>query len=355
MNLDIIIGYKIVNNKVVNLVRLKWDGDIGALIVARPGKGKSHLIAHMLTQYAIKGAKLAIAEYNAHNGANGQTLIERTEHLKGAFIKPPATTGNEIIDLIKWTKQELVNRQNGSERYPLVVVFDEFFQFAASVKPEESIRIKVEGDAKSDEGQIRTSQKMPTFWEDLLSSQTDLRKNNIRLIIAAQETSSAATSNLMRSIRDMFRIKLVLNLSAKGADLLGIMDRASQQLIDKLPTGRIYIDGRIIAVPYPLNPDWITASINKLGTATNYIKESNEQYHYDWTEDDVILYIEALKKYSVQINQRIAPVYIENKDDLIRYLIQLGKSNNWIIENVKGSARDLNPLIANIRNQTGIL
>ncbi len=344
--MNIVLGYLIKNHTPRNLVTIPWD-NIGILVVGRPGSGKSHVIASMLTQYVLKGADVIVAEYNA-DPSNEQSLLYRIKHLHVHLLKPPVTSGNDIVKLIQWIKQELTLRQQGkSPRTPLIVVLDEFFQFAASVKVPEEVNIKKQGDARSDEGETITKQKAPSFWEDLLSAQTDMRKNNIRIILAAQETSSTATSNLMRQVRDMFRFKLIMNLSPKGADLLGITDRAAQRLIDSLKRGRIYVNGSIIGVPYPINPEWIDA-VHRLP-----IKQRAEVIpeQHTWDTEELRAYFKALleDEPKLQIIKDHKPWSIQSLEDVIELLLLLGWSNNRIEQLFATARASLRQLVKDIK------
>lgn len=354
MTMDITLGYLLHENKTRNAITLPWD-NIGILIVGRPGSGKSHVIASLLTQYALKKVSLIVAEYNA-DATNPQSLLYRIQHLTSYLHRPPATTAQEIIDIISFVKEELKARQTGkSPRTPLVVVIDEFFQFAASSRPPEEINVKRSGDARTDEGETIIRQKAPTFWEDLLASQTDLRKNNIRLILAAQEIASTATSNLMRQVRDMFRFKLLMNLSPKGSDLLGISDKESQRIIDKLGPGRIFWNGHIIAVPFPLHPEWLrqVEEHPHVHVPKQPIQKESAIVR-DWTEKEVQAYIHTLL-------QRHGPLAIirydrgelwniETFEDIIELLVLHGWSQNKI-ETVLSSARSsIRQTVKNIKS-----
>ena len=337
-SLKVALGRRIHQNKATQVVLLPWDNDIGCLIVGRPGSGKSHLIATLLTQYAIKGVDIIVAEYNA-DADNPQSLLYRLQHIAHRYIQPPKTTGDDITALIRWIKQELELRQMGkAERTPLVVVIDEFFQFAASVKPADSYTVWKEGDARED-GETVTKQKKTSFWEDLLASQTDLRKNNIRLILAAQETSSTATSNIMRSIRDMFRFRIIMNLSPKGTDLLGITDRDTQRMIDKLRPGWMYVDGLVIAVPMPINPEWIAQARTLPRKELAPIIQEQQQ---DWTPEYTYTHLATLHRDN-------AVAWVEknviDKPSLVDILIRAGWSNNAIENIIKGSSISIREMI----------
>lgn len=350
--MDIKLGYLIRDGKPKNLVTLPWD-NIGVLVVGRPGSGKSHVIASILTQYALKGADLVVAEYNADR-ENPQSLLYRIRHLDNAMLRPTVTSGSDIVELIQWVKRELMLRQTGqSPRTPLIVVLDEFFQFAASVKAPESVNVQKQGDARSDEGETITKRKEPTFWEDLLSSQTDMRKNNIRLILAAQETASTATSNLMRQVRDMFRFKLIMNLSPKGADLIGVTDRESQRIIDKLKPGRIFYNGSIIRVPFPINPEWIDACYTRIQPKENKFVEKTEPIKNDWTDTDLEAYLDMLFKQQGSkpkiIRYDIRSVWHLTTDkDVIELLLASGWSKNRIEQLFSMARSSLRQLVKEI-------
>lgn len=356
--MDIKLGYLIKDGKARNLITLPWD-NIGILVVGRPGSGKSHVIASILTQYALKGADLAVAEYNA-DPSNPQSLLYRIRHLNNAMMRPAITSGADMVALIQWVKKELTDRQNGLKpRTPLVVVLDEFFQFAASVKPPDEVNVKKQGDARTEEGETVIKQKAPTFWEDLLSSQTDMRKNNIRLILAAQETASTATSNLMRQVRDMFRFKLIMNLSPKGADLIGVTDRDSQRIIDKLKPGRIFWNGSIIGVPFPLNPEWIEACEARLKARENVFVEVTAPIKTDWTDKELQEYLDEL--FATQGDNDVLilgktgkRVLLTDRDSVIEFLVLYGLTNNAILQIVKGRMQEVNKIVNGFREQHNI-
>lgn len=345
--MDINLGFLLPKKQ---LVTLPWD-NIGLLVVGRPGSGKSHVIATLLTQYALKGADIVVAEYNA-DPSNTQSLLYRIRHLEHALARPAVTSGDDIVALIKWVKQELEARQHGkSARTPLIVVIDEFFQFAASVKPPDEVNVKKSGDARTDEGETIIKQKAPSFWEDLLASQTDMRKNNIRLIIAAQETSSTATSNLMRQVRDMFRFKLIMNLSPKGADLLDIKTTKDQQVINNLKSGQIWTNGRIITVPFPIKQQWLDKCAERL-QPRQHIQPIKE----DWNDEDTRAYIAELfamepKLYTVK-DHKIW--YVQTREDVIEYLVLSGWTNNAIRELIKGRMVDTDKTVNAFRDKHNI-
>jgi len=355
--LDVGIGRNTVTNKIV---RLKWDNNIGAFIVGRPGSGKSHVITSLLIQYAIKNVAIAIGEYNA-DPDNKESLVYRTRPIHHLFKVPYATSDKEVSRLMDWLFLELKQRQLGlSEKTPLVVVLDEFLSFSRQVVPPQITRIWREGDAKSEEGELRTIQRSTSYWDKLVSALSDLRKNNIRIILALQEPASGAGTS-MRQVRDMFSFKLIMRLGAGGSKLCGINDVASQRIIETLPTGYVFmrdLEDRIVGVPYPINPEWLS-NIPKTPlsqTTISHIPTSLDTY--DWTPEDVDLYLDALfarwNKYEIlSINGNEIPSRIDTKEDLIRMLVLVGKNNEFITSHVKGKDETIRSLIKHYREQYG--
>lgn len=356
--LDVGIGRNRHTNKVI---RLPWDGNIGAFIAGRPGSGKSHVIASLLTQYAIKGVAIVIAEYNA-DPDNKESLIYRTRHIHHVFQYPAATTGKEVESLILWLEDELKQRQTAKKaKTPLVVVLDEFFAFSNTFKPKVGVTTWKEGDASSEEGETRITQKTATYWEKLTSIQSDLRKNNIRLIVAVQEPAASAGST-MRQVRDMFRYRLIMNLGTGAAKLLGIEDKASQNIVMRLAPGYIFlrdIEDIVIGVPYPINPEWIalTHDIEPVQAQSIPVIEEPvplELYSYDWTPEDTEMYLDALFKYwnnfeSICIDSADISARIDTKEDLIGLLVLMGKNNSFIINSISGRDDTKRQLIAQYR------
>lgn len=329
---------------------LDLQGTNGVFILGRPGNGKSHLIAYLLTQLVYRGSKLLVSEYNAHNGAEGQTLLERIDHLQGAYIQPAKTHGKDIVAVINWVKEELIRRQNGADKYPLVVVFDEFFQFASSYKPEKTVNRKVKGDARTDEGEFTTKQESPTYWNDINTILTDARKNNIRVIIAVQESAGTGTSNMMRTVRDLFGIKLLMQSSETNAELLGVSDKKHRQVIDRLPKGIVYFNGGLAKIPYPIPQEYITGAINKAATMPKVIApvaKAEKPKAYEWTDEDEKLFIAALLEYGPKINMWT----IDTKEDLIRTLVKIGKNNLFIKSTIKGKAEELDRIANSFRKE----
>lgn len=341
--LDVGIGRNIATNKVV---RLPWHNNIGAFIVGRPGSGKSHVIASLLIQYAIRGAEIVIGEYNA-DPSNKESLIHRTRTIHHLLKMPPATTGKEISDLIIWLNRELKQRQQGLvEKKELVVVLDEFLAFSRNVLPPQTVNIKREGDARSGDGETRTIQRSNTYWDMIVAIQSDLRKNNIRLILAVQDPA-AQSGTSMRQIRDMFNFKLIMRLGSGGAKLCGVTDTASQRIVETLPTGYVFmrdIEDRIVGVPYPINPLW-------LEEIPSVPKEPAIIYNNDWTEDYAKNYLAELMKGAkvYVINKTLGKWPITDKNAVIELLVLLGWSNNDIISVLKGKTIDLNTTIHSIR------
>jgi hypothetical protein len=359
MSLDVVIGRKIIQNKAIGVAKLPWEGNIGAFVVGRPGSGKSHVIASILTQYALKGVAVAIAEYNA-DPDNRESLIYRTRHIHHVLAYQLSTTGKEVEGMMLWLQDELKARQTKQkDKKPLVVVFDEFFAFSNTYKPKVATTSWKDGDITSDEGETRIIQKAPTYWEILISIQSDLRKNNIRLILAVQEPAASAGST-MRQVRDMFRFKLIMNLGIGGAKLLGIDDKYSQQLVSKLPPGFVFlrdIEDLVIGVPYPINAEWIelckdTLEPTKIESFTAKINTLE-----DWTQEQLDMYFEALFRYAPRFdmlkigNSDPIPAQINAKEDLIRLLILMGKGNDFIVKHIKGQDSLLRDIIAQYRAQ----
>lgn len=337
--MKLVIGYVVKDGKAGNLMALPWENNIGALVVGRPGSGKSHVIASLITQAAAQGAELAIAEYNADED-NPQSLLYRTQHIDHLLKYPKVTSGDDMIEMIYWLQARLHARQKGKEaKTPLLVVLDEFFQFAATVKPKETSVIWKDGDARTEEGETRSYQKAANYWEILMGILSDLRKNNIRIIIATQEPSSTATNAIMRQARDMFRFKLIMNLSVSGAKLLGVHEQAMQLRINTLKPGWIYVDGMIIGVPYPIHPSWIEACKNKQPIVS-------ETKTYIWTENDLDTYLDALFRYwtkfdTIRIDGHDIEARLADKDALIRFLVLIGKNNEFIKHSIKGNTNDV--------------
>lgn len=351
MSLDVVIGRKIIQNKAIGVVKLPWDNHIGAFIVGRPGSGKSHVIASLLTQYALKGANIAIAEYNA-DPDNRDSLIYRTRHIHHVLDFRPCTSGKEVEDMMIWLQNELKARQTkAKEKIPLVVVFDEFFAFSNTYKPKVSTTSWKDGDATSDEGETRTVQKAPTYWEILTSIQSDLRKNNIRLILSVQEPAASAGST-MRQVRDMFRFRLIMNLGIGGAKLLGIDDKASQQLVSKLPPGFVFLrdlEDIIIGVPFPINPEWIELCRDTLEPK---VVENEYTEFTDWAQEFLEDYVAQLmrdKKVYV-INRNIERMPIQTKEDLIEFLVLIGWNQSQIEDTIRGRNESLRTLYKQYRD-----
>lgn len=342
------IGRNVATNKVV---RLPWKNNIGAFIVGRPGSGKSHVIASLLIQYAIHGVDIIIAEYNA-DPDNKDSLIYRTRSIHHLFKTPYATTGREITDLINYLLTELNRRQKGEvEKSPLVVVLDEFLAFSRNEIPPQTTRIWRSGDSKSDEGELRTTQRSNTYWDMLVAIQSDLRKNNIRLILAVQDPAAQAGTS-MRQVRDMFNYKLIMRLSSAGAKLCGITDVASQRIIEALPTGYIFMrdtEDRIVGVPYPINPSWI----EQIPQTQKIQAVITREVIKDWSTEYAQQYLAQLMKnaeiYVVNRDLTIWP--IESKEDLIEFLIVLGWTNNAILQVIKGRMQDVHMSIETIRKR----
>jgi hypothetical protein len=348
--LDVGIGRNTITGKVV---RLPWHNNIGAFIVGRPGSGKSHVIASLLIQYAIRGAEIVIGEYNA-DPDNKESLIYRTRSIHHLFKAPYATTGKEIESLIQWLHSELKQRQRGKEKTPLVVVLDEFLAFSRNVLPPQTVNIKREGDSKSEEGETRTIQRSSTYWDMIVAIQSDLRKNNIRLILAVQDPAAQAGTSL-RQIRDMFNYKLIMRLGAGAAKLCGITDTASQKIVETLPTGYVFmrdIEDRIVGVPYPINPAWLVEIPDKPREML-----PKQTIVYDWSSEDKDLYFEALFRYAPVFDMlKIGdsdpiPAMINTKDDLIRLLILMGKGNDFIVKTIKGNDTGIRESIAHYRGK----
>lgn len=343
MSLNVAIGRRIEGREAKTIISLPWESNIGAFIVGRPGSGKSHVIASLLTQYALKDVFIAVGEYNADPN-NKDSLIYRTNHIPS--LRPSATSGKEFADMMLWLQEELKERQSGrKERVPMVVVFDEFFAFSNTYKPPIGINRKRHGDPTSDEGETIITQKEPSYWDILMSILSDLRKNNIRVILSVQEPAASAGTS-MRQARDMFRYKLIMNLGIGGSKLLGIDDKASQQLINKLPPGIVFLrdmEDMLIGVPFPINPQWIERVREK----------QPPKIKTDWTIEDAEAYLEELmqdaKVYIV--NKHLTKYPIEDKDAVIELLVMLGWSNNAIIHTIKGNTAELNKEIRGIRTR----
>jgi len=342
-NLDVIIGRKIEGSTAKAIIRLPWENNIGAFIVGRPGSGKSHVIASLLTQYAIKEVSIAIAEYNA-DPDNKDSLIYRAKHIRHLLAYPEATTGKEVEKLMLWLQDELSQRQTGKKvRTPLIVVLDEFFAFSNTYKPPIGTNRKKTGDARSDEGETTYVQKEPSYWEILVSILSDLRKNNIRILMALQEPASSSGS-LMRQARDMFRFKLVMNLGYGSSKLVGITDLPSQRIVNSLPPGFILlrdVEDIVIGVPYPINPRWIELAVELEAIIKPARATITQEKEYVWTDKDTDLYLDALFRYwnkfdTVDINGNKLPTRIDTKEDLIRFLVVLGWSQNKVEKTIIG-------------------
>lgn len=336
-NKDVIIGRLIQGNKATALIKLEWENNIGALIVGRPGSGKSHVIASLLTQYALKGVDVVVGEFNADD-ENPQSLIFRTKHIKK--LRPVAISGQEVENLILWLSDELKQRQDGKkEKTPLIVVIDEFFAFSNIFKPAKQLNRQRKGDIDTDEGETLTIRNASTYWEILMGILSDLRKNNIRIILATQEPAASASTVMMRQARDMFKFKFIMNLGNAGANLLGIADKESQRIISGLKPGFIFYRGSyrdvIIGVPYPINPEWVEAC-KKISPAdtTKAVKA------YKWTNEDTDLYLDALFRYwtkfeTISIDGRRIDSSLNSKEQIIKLLVFCGKSNKFIVSCIR--------------------
>lgn len=340
---DVIIGRLVQGNKTTALVRLDWDNNIGALVVGRPGSGKSHVIASLLTQYVLKGVDVVMGEFNADED-NPQSLIYRIRHIH--TLEPIAVSGQEVENLIIWLGKELKQRQDGKkEKTPLVVVIDEFFAFSNIFKPAKQINRQRKGNIDDLDGETLTIRNASTYWEMLMGILSDLRKNNIRVILATQEPAASASTVMMRQARDMFKFKLIMNLGNAGANLLGITDRESQRIIAGLKPGFIFYRGSyrdiIIGVPFPINQEWIDACSNNQRAHT--IKAVKQ---YIWTQEDTDLYLDALFRYwtkfdTISIDGHRTSSALDTKEQLIKLLVLCGKSNRFIRTCIRGTDAEI--------------
>jgi hypothetical protein len=102
-----------------------WKDLYSVGVGALQGAGKSWLEAFLLSQSALAGAKLIIAD--PHAGHNSESLAARIKALQGAFLCDVAQSDAEILDALQLANDELERRKSGKgASFPVVVCIDEW-------------------------------------------------------------------------------------------------------------------------------------------------------------------------------------------------------------------------------------
>lgn len=307
-------------------IRLPWNTSNGILIAGKSGSGKSQSAALYLTQYAIKGAKLVICDAGAATGIQ-ETLLDRVTHLTNAFLRPPATTLESIASYIQWIQTIGENRYSGkdADRTPIIFVIDEFSAFILNYKPSKE-RIITRQKIDDRQTSIET-QELPNFLEKLIMSVSKYRKVNIRFVIIGQEWAQMSTSGI-RALRSNITDIILHRLDNNGARLFGFTSQKDIQTIMNLPVGSAFYQGSVLRVPL-MGGDLIHAATTRIPKVAQ-VKP----------QPDTFL-AEMLEKYGHYLGR----VNIETREDLIKFLMKLGKDEQWITSNVKGVKQDIKRVI----------
>lgn len=335
-------------------VNVPWSGN-GFLVAGKSGSGKGHTMAFLLTQYVIKGVEIVLCDYSSSISSE-ETLIERTKHLEGG-ISHVAITEKEIVATMNYLFELNTARKRGeAEQTPVIFVFDEFTQFAGTYtepKITRSRREKIddnwtESESVTDKGLI----------DRFIANITDIRKQNIKVIIAGQEWSEKNTTAGMRAVRSQITSGIYHQLDEVNAKMLGFNSKEEQRSVMKLNAGEVIYNNRKYRVPYntaeqPIRKDLVDAAIRSIDERRGNNKITlpknkpaaviQEKVAYKLTELDTVLLQEMITKYGAKIGR------VETKDDVIRWLVSRNWSNNRILEVIKGDRTQLNTKINEIK------
>lgn len=343
-------------------VSLHWRNSNGILIAGIPGSGKSQSAALYLTQYAYSGTKIVLCDYNAALGT-GETLLDRVTHLEPAFILPAATTKDKIVEYIGFIKQLGDNRYSGADidHYPIIFVIDEFPAFLMDYEPEQRITTRIEGDKRSDEGEVKTTIKAIGFIEELVSSILKFRKVNIHYMLIGQEWAQMGTAGV-RPLRSNMTDRVLHRMDESQALLFGITDSATRRQMQHFKTGQALYNDTPIQVPL-LTDNHIRQVQEKIGYKPNVPAALYKATSDIWTPEDTSFYESMHRKYWPQIQQRyddafesgmataFRSVELETMEDLVLLLLKLGKSTDWIRSMLKGRNESIVSMIKNVKSK----
>lgn len=332
-------------------ILVPWRNSNGLLIAGIPGTGKSTTASYYIHQYAYKGTKFIICDYNAALGT-GETLLSRVNHLEDTFLYPPATTKKQIEDYIYQIQKIGDDRYSGrqTDHFPILFVIDEFPAFIYDYSPPQVTNTKVSGDKKSDEGETRITERAPDFIESLTSSLWKYRKVNIHFMLIGQDWAQAGT-NGVRKLRSAITDRVIHRVDESQAAMFGFSTRIEQKYISSMSTGVAFYkgstgDGLSIAIP-EITEDFSNAVLTKI---QEYAILRLEQKSSVWTQQEQVFLDEMIAKYQPKVSQRqrlqvLSELTITDKDELVRFLIQdLGKSLPWIKAAIKGDNNRLSQL-----------
>jgi len=228
---------------------LPWRNSNGILIAGTPGSGKTYTASWLLAQYAYNGTSLIVADYGASITVE-QTLLDSVGYLSPAFLYPPITKPERIVETIERVTALGNDRYTGknSDHYPIMFVIDEFPAFITAYKPPKTQTTKVHGDRRADSGEVRTTIDAPTFLDTLLESILKLRKVNIHFMIIGQEWAQMSTQGI-RAIRSNIGDKLIHRLDKNGAILFGFESAEEKRIIQNLPVGYTYYQSEVLRTP----------------------------------------------------------------------------------------------------------
>lgn len=313
MNLDIILGLTTRNTA----RRLLWKQSNGLIIAGGSGSGKSQTATWYATQYALKGAKLIIGEFSAYS-PEGDGLADRCEHLNRAMYLSPAREAPQVIEYIDRFKHLAEQRLNGrtNDNFPIVFFIDEF----------SALMIEYPNDVPVDK---------------LRSMAMTIRKANMKMVIMGQSWSQLG--NEIPQLRNAFDHTVIHRLSPNNVK---VFDKSVEvaKVVNRLEPGWALKDGDIMYVPSRMGNDNM-----------QYVEIRLREVHTDRALLDTLLsqtdrQTKPTEILENTINSSSLSVDIRDKESLIAFLHQQGKSYSDIRELVRGDNNTLRTLYDKVTN-----
>lgn len=120
-----------------------WNDLYSAAIAGATGSGKTTTTRFIASQGALQGAEFAIID--PHAGAGDESLAGTLAPLYHSFKWQPATTNDEILDLVTLIENEIDRRARyGGAEAPLIVAVDELTALLKKPSLEKSLAIMLE-------------------------------------------------------------------------------------------------------------------------------------------------------------------------------------------------------------------
>lgn len=198
-------------------ITLTWDLLNGGMLIAgKPGMGKTNTLNLIISQLALLGARLVVADYN---GYLPQALSSNIEHLEKSLLIPIAKDARETITAI-----QLVN-EIGQKRlkkempcdYPIVLVIDEFTSF---VRQNPLPKVENISRKKSGNTEQKATTVQPTYLTILSDILNTMRKADIVIIVSGQNFVQIGNESGLRVFRSTFTHTLLHGLSPADARLM---------------------------------------------------------------------------------------------------------------------------------------